>query len=63
MAIRLVVAVTDSDWFALLRSQSLLKEANFWAPSDKNFRALHPHSRDSQLPSHRPGRIGEIRMR
>jgi putative restriction endonuclease len=42
MAIRLVVAVTDSDWFSLLRSQPLLKEVNFWAPSDKNFRALQP---------------------
>jgi HNH endonuclease len=42
MAIKLVVAVTDSDWFTLLRSQPLLKEVNFWAPSDKNFRALQP---------------------
>jgi len=42
MAINLVVAVTDSDWFAQLRRQPLLKEVNFWAPSDKNFRALQP---------------------
>lgn len=42
MAINLVVAVTDSDWFTQLRRQPLLKEVNFWAPSDKNFRALQP---------------------
>lgn len=42
MGIKLVVAVTDIDWFSLLRKQSLLKEVNFWAPSDKNFRALKP---------------------
>jgi putative restriction endonuclease len=42
MTIKLVVAVTDSDWFTLLRRQSLLKEVNFWAPSDKSFRALEP---------------------
>lgn len=42
MSINLVVAVTDSDWFNLLRTQTLLKEVNFWAPSDKSFRALQP---------------------
>ncbi|MCU1328819.1 MAG: restriction endonuclease [Bryobacterales bacterium] len=42
MGISLVVAVTDSDWFNLLRRQPLLTEVNFWAPSDKNFRALQP---------------------
>lgn len=42
MAITLVVAVTDSDWFNLLRQQTLLKEVNFWAPSDKSFKALQP---------------------
>jgi putative restriction endonuclease len=42
MGISLVVAVTDSDWFTLLRQQPLLKEVNFWAPSDKSFRALQP---------------------
>src|SRR6185369_15328394 len=40
MGIKLVVAVTDTDWFSLLRQQALLKEVNFWAPSDKSFRAL-----------------------
>lgn len=42
MGIKLVVAVTDNDWFSLLRSQPLVKEVNFWAPSDKSFRALQP---------------------
>lgn len=42
MAIKLVVAVTDSDWFSLLRQQTLLKEVNFWAPSDRSFKALQP---------------------
>ena len=42
VGVKLVVAVTDSDWFALLRAQPLLKEVNFWAPSDKSFRALQP---------------------
>jgi hypothetical protein len=30
MAIKLVVAVTDSDWFTLLRRQPLLKDALSW---------------------------------
>ena len=38
MAIKLVVAVADSDWFTLLRQQPLLKEVNLWAPSDKSVR-------------------------
>jgi putative restriction endonuclease len=42
MAINLVVAVTDSEWFTLLRKQLVLKEVNFWSPSDKSFRALQP---------------------
>ncbi|MBX3586721.1 MAG: HNH endonuclease [Ramlibacter sp.] len=42
MTIRLVVAVTDIEWFTLLRQQPLLKEVNFWAPSGNNFRALQP---------------------
>ncbi len=40
MAIKLVVAVTDTDWFNLLRQQPLLKEVNFWAPSNTSFKAL-----------------------
>lgn len=42
MAVNLVVAVTDSDWFDLLRRQPNLAEVNFWAPSSVNFRALQP---------------------
>jgi putative restriction endonuclease len=42
MAINLVVAVTDSHWFELLRQQSNVAEVNFWAPSAANFIALKP---------------------
>ena len=42
MGINLVVAVTDSDWFEMLRQQPGLGEVNFWAPSATNFRALQP---------------------
>lgn len=40
MSINLVVAVTDDDWFDMLRRQRDLSEVNFWAPSAANFRAL-----------------------
>jgi putative restriction endonuclease len=42
MGINLVVAVTDSDWFEILRQQPKLTEVNFWAPSAASFRALQP---------------------
>lgn len=42
MAISLVVAVTDSDWFETLRTISPLEEVNFWSPSGSTFRALEP---------------------
>jgi putative restriction endonuclease len=42
MSIRLIVAVTDGDWFNQLRQIHNLKEANFWSPSDSAFRALQP---------------------
>jgi putative restriction endonuclease len=42
MGINLVIAVTDDDWFGMLRSQPNLAEVNFWAPSAANFRALQP---------------------
>lgn len=42
MGINLVVAVTDGDWFQMLRRQPDLSEVNFWAPSAANFRALQP---------------------
>jgi putative restriction endonuclease len=42
MGVRLVVAVTDQDWFERLRITPALSEVNFWAPSATNFRALQP---------------------
>lgn len=42
MGIRIVVAMTDSDWFEELRHRPELVEVNFWAPSGRNFRALQP---------------------
>ena len=42
MSINLVVAVTDGDWFDMLRRQPDLSEVNFWAPSKANFEALKP---------------------
>ena len=40
MGINLIIAVTDGDWFEMLRRQPDLAEVNFWAPSAANFRAL-----------------------
>ncbi len=42
MGINLVIAVTDGDWFEMLRTRPNLGEVNFWAPSAANFRALRP---------------------
>lgn len=42
MGVSLVVAVTDDDWFEMLRKRPGLAEVNFWAPSAANFRALQP---------------------
>jgi putative restriction endonuclease len=42
MAVRLIVAVTDGDWFEHLRRKPDLAEVNFWAPSGSNFKALEP---------------------
>jgi len=42
MGLNLVVAVTDDDWFEMLRRLAGLTEVNFWAPSATNFRALQP---------------------
>src|ERR1700730_11166852 len=42
MGINLVVAVTDDDWFEVLRRHPTIGEVNFWAPSAANFRALQP---------------------
>lgn len=40
MPIRLVVALTDPEWFEHLRRKPDLPEVNFWAPSGRSFRAL-----------------------
>jgi putative restriction endonuclease len=42
MAVRLIVAVTDCDWFEHLRRKPDLAELNFWAPSAASFKALEP---------------------
>jgi putative restriction endonuclease len=42
MTINAVVAVTDGDWFEMLRQLPDLCEVNFWAPSAATFRALQP---------------------
>jgi HNH endonuclease len=42
MAVRMIVAVTDGDWFDQLRRMSNLAEVNFWSPSDTTFKALQP---------------------
>jgi putative restriction endonuclease len=42
VGINLVIAVTDGDWFEMLRQQPNLGEVNFWAPSAASFRALQP---------------------
>src|ERR1035438_1960848 len=40
---RLYVAVTDNDWFALHASKTQVEEVNFWRPSpDVTFKALQP---------------------
>src|SRR6266446_2981685 len=40
MSIRIVVAVTDGDWFETLRNRPDLPEVNFWSPSATSFKAL-----------------------
>jgi putative restriction endonuclease len=40
MPVRLIVAVTDGDWFDFLKARPYLPEVNFWAPSGANFKAL-----------------------
>lgn len=40
MGVKLVVAVTDGDWFEMLRQHPDLPEVNFWSPAPKNFKAL-----------------------
>jgi|ERR1043166_414343 putative restriction endonuclease len=40
MVIRLLVAVTDRDWFEHLRTRPAISEVNFWAPGAAPFKAL-----------------------
>ena len=40
MSIKIVVAVTDFDWFSTLRDREDLSEINFWSPSPRGFQAL-----------------------
>jgi putative restriction endonuclease len=42
MAVNLVVAITDYDWFRALRVREDWPEVNFWSPGGANFRALQP---------------------
>lgn len=42
MNIKFVIAVTNEDWFEILRQQPDLGEVNFWALSTRNFKALKP---------------------
>ncbi len=42
MGINLVIAVTDDDWFEMLRRPPGRAEVNFWAPSGIGFQALGP---------------------
>jgi putative restriction endonuclease len=42
VAIKLVVAITDTDWFNHLRSLPDVDEVNFWAPGAASFKALQP---------------------
>jgi putative restriction endonuclease len=40
--VKLVIAVTDGDWFEHLRRRPNMPEVNFWAPSGAEFKALQP---------------------
>ena len=42
MGVRLIIAVTDGDWFETLRHKQNLSEVNFWSPSAARFKALRP---------------------
>lgn len=42
MPVKLVVAITDRDWFEHLRSRPEITEVNFWSPGTASFRALEP---------------------
>jgi putative restriction endonuclease len=40
--VRIVVGVTDRDWFDHLRARPAITEVNFWSPAPKPFHALSP---------------------
>lgn len=42
MTVRLIVIVTDDDWFNQLRAMPDLPEVNFWSPGNAPFQALSP---------------------
>lgn len=42
MAVKLIVIITDRDWFEHLRALSPPAEVNFWAPKPNPFKALQP---------------------
>jgi len=42
MAVNLVLAITDYEWFQALRVREDWPEVNFWAPSGASFKALQP---------------------
>ena len=42
MGINLVIAVTDGDWFEMVRREPVLGAVNFRVPSAANFRDLQP---------------------
>ena len=48
--IKLVVAVTDGEWFEMLRQHPDVSELNFWAPSAVSFRALKAGDIQSVVP-------------
>ena len=52
MAVNLVIAVTDGDWFEMLRQHPNLGEVNFWAPSAANSGQFDPASSFSSSYTH-----------
>lgn len=48
--IKLVIAVTDGDWFEMLRQHPDVSEVNFRAPSAVSFRALKAGDIQSVVP-------------
>jgi putative restriction endonuclease len=41
MPVKLVIALTDPQWFQYLQARADLEEVNFWAPSPRSFQALN----------------------